>query len=104
MKDTRKLHKQAAEAYHVYADGACIDRVWDELKTYEQVAWRNVVRSISTPLTSDIEWLISEIGYEHWDSCQFDPDTDGDFCTLCDGYADLRDKYTTNDGSAPSTI
>lgn len=79
----------------MYADGACIDRVWDELKTYEQVAWRNVVRAVSTPLTKDITWLIEKIGYDHWDSCQFDNDTDGDSCTLCDGYADMRDKYET---------
>lgn len=88
-------HMQAAAAYREYAAAMNIDRVWDELPTYEQCAWRAVVRAVSTPLTNDITWLISEIGYDHWDSCQFDDDTDGDYCTLCDGYSDLRDKYET---------
>lgn len=95
MEDTRELHKQAAATYREYADAMNIDRVWDELPTYEQCAWRAVVRAVSAPLTKDIAWLIEEIGYDHWDSCQFDDDTDGDFCTLCDGYSDLRDKYQT---------
>jgi hypothetical protein len=50
--DTRQLHKRAKAAYDVWADGMCVDRVWDELKTYEQVAWRNVVRAVSAEETA----------------------------------------------------
>jgi hypothetical protein len=45
--DTRHLHKRAKAAYGVWAEGMNIPRVWDELKTYEQVAWRDVVRAVS---------------------------------------------------------
>lgn len=47
MTDNRALHKRAANAYRTWAAATNTDRVWDELKTYEQVAWRNVVRNVS---------------------------------------------------------
>jgi len=46
MHDSRELHAQAAAAYRTWAEWTETDRVWDELKTYEMVAWRHVVRTV----------------------------------------------------------
>lgn len=51
--DTRRLHQHAAAAYAAWAHGMDIRRVWDELDTYEQVAWRDVVRTVAAELRSD---------------------------------------------------
>ena len=47
MVDNRPLDRRAAAAYKAWAEGMNIDRVWNELKIYERVAWRDVVRDVS---------------------------------------------------------
>jgi hypothetical protein len=39
---------------------------------------------------TDVSWLLSELGHEHWRNC------DDDDCYLCDGYAAIRDRYGVN--------
>jgi len=46
MEDSRELHAKAAAAYMAWAEWTAADQVWDELATYEQSAWRKVVKTV----------------------------------------------------------